>query len=447
MFESFDLNIAFDLRVALFLGAILLLVFAIFTGASVWQTSRLASAEVLKRTVRTFQNGFVQKTLLAMHIALTVALVSGASLFGASIRNMYAIDFGIQPKNVWNIALAPRPGGYRNFNPEPYYRNLLSHLESLPGVLSASISHDVPFYDSASKAVVNAIDTAQATPEIRARILGIGDRFFETLGANIRAGEDFTRTGNNSFERSVIITKSLAERLGDPNALVGHHLRIGADSKYQRVRVAGVSSNMDLNLVDLENQRPYTAFTNFWQDRELQRYPVIVIRMSSHSLDPSAVRRVVEHQGREYVQRFTTLTDEIDNALIENRFLAYLSGAFGALALAVAAVGLFGLLSYQVSNRTAEIGIRMALGAKPLKIQTLFFSQVAKLLLIGAIAGAGLLFGVQKAIASFLFGASASNLSLFAFSIGLLVATALAASWIPVRRASRVDPSQALHHP
>lgn len=249
------------------------------------------------------------------------------------------------------------------------------------------------------------------------------------------------------MERSVIITKSLAERLGDPNALVGHHLRIGADSKYQRVRVAGVSSNMDLNLVDLENQRPYTAFTNFWQDRELQRYPVIVIRMSSHSLDPSAVRRVVEHQGREYVQRFTTLTDEIDNALIENRFLAYLSGAFGALALAVAAVGLFGLLSYQVSNRTAEIGIRMALGAKPLKIQTLFFSQVAKLLLIGAIAGAGLLFGVQKAIASFLFGASASNLSLFAFSIGLLVATALAASWIPVRRASRVDPSQALHHP
>jgi putative ABC transport system permease protein len=158
------------------------------------------------------------------------------------------------------------------------------------------------------------------------------------------------------------------------------------------------------------------------------------------------MRRIVESQGREYVERFTTVKEEIDDALIENRFLAYLSGAFSALALGVAAVGLFGLLSYQVSSRTAEIGIRIALGARPLEVQTLFFRQVAALLFIGSTGGVALLFMAQKAIASFLFGTSVSNLSLFLFSTAVLAATALAASWIPVRRACRIDPSRALHH-
>lgn len=443
MFGNFHLNIAFDSRVAFFLGGTLLLLFAAFTAASIWQARRLAGPEILKRGGRGRDNSLAQKILLAAHIGLTLALVSSASLFGASIRNMYAIDLGIQPRGLWSVALAPSPAGYRNFTPEPYYRDLLARIESLPGVVAASLSNDVPFYNSSREEAVAAIDTEQPSPELQARVMPISDRFFQTMGAQIRVGEDFRRAGDSSAEPAVIISKSLAERLGSPHTLIGHHLRVGADAKYQRVKIAGVASDM---VATLEDQRPFTVFTNFWQDRLSERYPVLLIRTANSQLDQGAVRRIVERKGREYVERFTTVAEEIDNALVENRFLAYLSGAFSALALGIAAVGLFGLLSYQVSDRTAEIGIRMALGARPFEVQTLFFRQIVVLLAIGSAAGAMLLFAAQRAIASLLYGASASNLYLFALSIAVLAATAIAGAWIPVRRAARIDPSQALHH-
>jgi ABC-type antimicrobial peptide transport system permease subunit len=158
------------------------------------------------------------------------------------------------------------------------------------------------------------------------------------------------------------------------------------------------------------------------------------------------VRRIVDGGGREYVERLTSVTGEIDNALIENRLLAYLAGAFSVFALVIAAVGLFGLLSYQVSTRTAEIGLRMALGAKRAQVQWLFLRQVAFLLAIGIAVGVAATVSLQKAIAGLLYGVRASDLPLLALSIAVLAATAVVAAWIPVRRASIVDPARALHH-
>jgi hypothetical protein len=125
-------------------------------------------------------NTTAQKLLLATQIALTLALVAGAALFGASIRNMYKIDLGIKPGNVWSALLIPRPGGYSNFTPAPYYRDL--------------------------------------------------ERFFESLGAQVIAGEDFRPTDQHSSETMVILSKSLVERLGNPRELIGH----------QRQRSAGL---------------------------------------------------------------------------------------------------------------------------------------------------------------------------------------------------------------
>jgi predicted permease len=212
MFGNFRLETGFDWRVVLFLSGTLLVVLGVFTAASIWQAARLGAG--LPRN-----NTHAQKILLGAQIALSLALVSAATLFGASLRNTYAIDFGIQPRNVWNVVLAPRPAGYRNFAPAPYYRDLLARIEALPGVVSASISHDVPFWAVSDKQPVAILDSV----EVQAQIMPIGDRFFETLGAKIAAGEDFRRTGDDARELSVVISQSLAGKLGGRRDLIGHY--------------------------------------------------------------------------------------------------------------------------------------------------------------------------------------------------------------------------------
>lgn len=173
---------------------------------------------------------------------------------------------------------------------------------------------------------------------------------------------------------------------------------------------------------------------------------MLLIKTSGNLLSVTAVRRIVDGKGREYVGRFKTVDSDIDAALVENRMLAYLSGVFGALALGMAAAGLFGLLSYQVGNRTSEIGIRMALGAKRGQIQWLVLRQIVRLMLIGSLVGIALTFVTEKVIAGLLYGVGTYNITVVLFALVVLGATALAAAWIPIHRASAIDPIEALRH-
>ena len=189
-----------------------------------------------------------------------------------------------------------------------------------------------------------------------------------------------------------------------------------------------VVSDADLNLANLSETTPYTAYINFWQHRDLQGRPVLLVRTKSEALPSAAIRRLAKQKGFEYVDRITTISSEIDNALVENRFLAYASGWFGLLALLLAAVGLFGLLSYQVANRTGEIGIRMALGAQRAQIRRLILNQIVPLLGGGSGAGLALTFALNRLLPDLFYGVSAYDAPLLLLSIGVLAATAIIAA-------------------
>ncbi len=460
IFGNFSVNVGLDARVVLFLAAATLVVMGMFAGASMWQARRLSSAEVLKESGRGVisTNSVAQKTLAGAQIALTLAFVSGSVLLGASLKHSYNIDFGIKPHNVWTAMLTRRPGpaGYRNFAAGPYYRDLLEQVESLPGITYASLCNFIPFFNTGDKQPVSILENAQPGREVQARFLGASDGFFRTLGAKIVAGEDFRRSEENSSEPSVILSRSLAQYLvanyfdkrgsRGIRELVGHHLRVGNETGYGRLKITGIASDTDLDLANLEDNKPFTAYVDFWQHRDLQFYPVLLIKTSGNTLSAAALRRIVDGGGREYVGRFRTMNSDIDAALVENRLLAYLSGAFGVLALVMAAVGLFGLLSYQVANRTSEIGIRMALGAKRGQIQWLVLRQIVRLMLIGSLVGIALTFVTEKAIAGLLYGVGTYNVNVVLFAIAVLGTTAFAAAWIPIHRASAIDPIEALRH-
>ncbi len=393
-------------------------------------------------------NSFAQKTLLGVQIALTLAFVTASALFAASVKNMYSIDFGIDTRNLWEAELADRPN---NFDPTAYYRGLLRQIESLSDVRWASITDIVPFLTYDVRNSVGMVENSGVETEpggaVQARTMSASDKFFGTLGARIVAGEDFRINDSKSGEPTAILSESLARHFGNPRDLIGHHVCVGNwPAEYQHLKVIGIASDIDMNLANLDDKKPFTLYLNFWQHHDLQSHPVLLIKTRGGTLPSAAIRRIVRQRGYEYVDRMTTIDSEIDTALVENRFLAYLSAVFGVLALAMAAIGLFGLLSYQVANRTAEIGIRMALGARRRQIQWLVVRQIVRLVIAGSLAGLVLTLALGKIMAGLLYGVSASNGPLLLFSIIVLAVTALVAAWIPVHRATSIDPLQALRH-
>ena len=311
---------------------------------------------------------------------------------------------------------------------------------------SATFTDTTPFFDGGYQTSVALIKGGQAEREAQTRTIGAADGYFATLGAKIVTGESFRRADGTTGEPSVILSESLARHFGEGRSLLGQHVRIGTQPDLQRLRIVGIVADMDMNLADLNDTKPFTAFIDFWQHQDLQGYPVLLIKTRRAALDATAVRQIVARNGHEFVERFSTIDAEIDTALIENLFLAYLSVAFSTLALVMAAVGLFGLLSYQVANRTAEIGIRMALGAKQSQIRWLVLGQTMRLLLFGSFAGIALTVAVQRLIAGLLYGVSVYSPSILFSAIAVLTATALAAMWFPTHRATTIDPVEALRH-
>jgi len=445
IFGNFSLDIGFDKRVVLFLSGVVALVLATFAAASVWQAARLSKSDALKGSGRgvTGTNNLTQKALLGIQIALTLAFVSVGALLGASVKNMYKISFGIDPHNVWEAALGERPN---NSDLGAYYRRLLRQIESLPDVNSAAVTNFIPFLTYDVRDPVAMVETSRVGGQVQARAVGASDNLLATLGAKIITGEDFQRNDSKSGEPTAILSESLARHFGNPRDLIGHHVRVGNESDYQHLKVIGIASDTDMNLANLDDTKPYTLYINFWQHRDVQGYSVLLIKTRGDTLPADQIRRIVRQNGNQYVDRLTTIGNEIDNALVENRLVAYLSGVFGVLALAMAAIGLFGLLSYQVANRTAEIGIRMALGAKRGQIQWLVVRQIVRLVLVGSLAGVALTLALDRVMAGLLYGINAYDAPPLLFAIATLGTTALLAAWIPVRRACSIDPIEALRH-
>jgi predicted permease len=449
VFGNFDLSLAFDWRIGIFLAIALAAIAGGFAAASAWQADSLQGSEALKEGGRGIvgSNSASQKILIALQVALTLTLVAVSGLFGASLKKFYEIHLGVDTRNVWDVALSTRPGVKGHFETGPYYRELLREVKSMPEVKSAVFADWIPFFATGGEEAVSVLDIGKAQREIQATVLTNSAEFAHTLGMKMVAGDGFGSDDQQSGEPAVIVSESLAERLGNhPRELIGHHLRIGVSSGYERLQISGVVSNAQTDMSKARQLAPFVAYVNIWQHPDAQRYPVLLLKTIGNGLNVDSLRRIVNARGREYVDRVRTLADEKDGALMEDRMLASLSGAFSALALMMAGTGLFGLLSYQVGNRTGEIGIRMALGAERRQIRWLILRQIVTVIAVGGGLGLILSIGVGKAIAGILFDVSPYSPALLTVSYLVLTATALLAAWLPVRRATSIDPVIALRH-
>jgi predicted permease len=386
--------------------------------------------------------------LVVAQVALSIALLSAASLLVRDLANLRNLDLGFRRDHVLLVTLDPSHSGYDDQRLPPLYQELLSRLEGIPGVNSASLSAPTPLSGAGASGFAIA-EGFEERPENRRyiSISRVGPRYFETLGTPIFAGRGFN-VHDDRHPRVAIVNQALARYYFAGANPIGKHIALnhvtggGELGPYEIVGLVG-----DAKYYEIREAAPRTIYLPAFEDG-LVLAQSFVLRTN---VDPSSiagdVRRTVQDVLKTIpVSQIASLSDQVDATIVTERLIAMLSGSFGALGSLLAAVGLYGLLAYTVARRTAEIGVRMALGATRRHVIRMVLGDALTMIF------AGLLFGVPLAVWATVVASSlildlplTSPMPVALGALGM-IAIALAAAYLPARRAARVDPMAALRH-
>ena len=453
-----------DMRVLAFTALISLITGIIFGVAPAFRSARIdltptlkegfgVSASVAQDKGRWFSVG---NALVVAQVALAIVVLVGAGLLVRTLRNLRSIDVGFDSHNLVVFEIDPSIAGYKDTQIDSFYRDLQGRLSETPGVKSVSFS-SVPLLSGAL--MINGFHWP-GTPQDRqseANILPVGPDFFHTMQIPIYGGRGFTPsdyviaasnrddTNSSSAPTPVIVNQAfVAKYLGKENPLGKQFGESAGDEngpKSSGYEIVGVVRDAKYSTLRQE----ITATMYVPQSGMPASFEVRT------AADPQvllpAIRRVVADLNANIpIFRITTESEQIDRLLFQERLIARLSAFFGLLALLLACIGLYGLLSYEVSRRTREIGIRMALGAQERDVLRLVVKQGLTLALVGAVAGIAVGLAVTRYLTSMLYGVHANDPLTIALVAGLLCLVALAACYVPARRATRVDPLVALRH-
>jgi predicted permease len=397
----------------------------------------------------------IGNALVVAQVALAIVILVGAGLLVRTLQNLRSIDVGFDSHNILVFGIDPTLIGYKGSQVDGFYRDLQGRLSETPGVKSVSYSM-VPLLSNRLNVTMFHWPDTPPDQNSEADMLGVGPNFFETLHILFLAGRgfnasDFKLSASNigdsptSAPTPVIVNQAFVQKyVGKENPLgkrFGESEADGFRPKSPGFEIIGVVHDAKYNDLRREiHPMMYTPQSAGGAAFELRT-----------AADPQAILpaiREVVAQVNTNLPLFDVKTEseQIDRLLFQERLVARLSGFFGLLALVLACVGLYGLLSYEVSRRTREIGIRMALGAHRETVLKLVFRQGLLLAIVGAGVGIGVAAGVMRYLASMLYDVHANDpLTMIAVAV-LLTVVALAACYIPARRAMRVDPMVALRY-
>ena len=397
--------------------------------------------------------------LVVSEVALAVVLLIGAGLMGKSFLRLLDVGLGFHPENVLTVDLNLSRTKYaRNEQVTAFYDELLKRIQTLPGAQAAGAVEFLPLsgFDSSGFIRIEGRPPS-AEDDRRAHYRSVTSDYFRALGIPLVKGRAFTERDSREAPRVAIINETMARRywpaedpIGKRVALVFESLRFfpnrppEVDIAQGLREIVGVVA--DVKHLGLEAAPLPEMFTPFLQRpvRDL----ALVIRASS---DPTSliggVRRAVSDLDKEQaILNAGTMTDVLSRAVATPRFNALLIGLFAALALALGTVGLYGVIAYSVAQRTHEIGVRMALGAGERDILRLVLVRGLTLTLIGVAAGLAAALALTRLVVNLLFGVKPTDPAVFAAVALLLTGVALAACYVPARRATRVDPMIALRY-
>src|SRR5262245_18781082 len=392
-----------------------------------------------------------RSALVITQVALSLALLISTGLFLRSLRYAQQIDLGFKPDHVVEVSFDLRLQGYSEAKGREFYRQIVERLETLPGAQAACVTNQLPLgFMALGSAVVPEGRDIPPNERPYANSFSVGPRYFETIGTPLLRGRDFTAQDTINSTRVAIVSEKLARRLWpeikDPAEALGKRLRAGAQDliTHEVIGVAKDSKNNIFNSIDREPEP--TIYRPFAQN--YSSTASVVVRAGG---DPrgliSAVRREVAALDENLpAQDLQPLTETTALATWSARTGAVALSFFGLIGLALACVGIYGVMSYSVARRTREMGLRMALGAQTRDVMYLVVKQGLRLTLIGTVIGLALAVAATRLIAGLLFGVTATDPATFAGVALLLIFVALLACYLPARKATKIDPMTALRH-
>ena len=423
---------------------------AILTGLLIglvpaWKLSRESSTVSLHENERTLSTGvgILGKALIVSQIAISLVLLQGAGLFLRSLQTLRGFNPGFERKSLTEVQFAPQPQAHHQPESAEYRRELAEAITGLSGVDSAAISSvTVPANNSGWRETVSSISDTNALSTVSATLAYISPRFFRTLAIPFLAGRDFTWEDDSRHPRVAIIDSLLARQLFPGQSPIGKRIRFGVQPDFQSLEIVGVAQSA--RLLDLHDGNAAVLFVPAGQYSNDTGGGNLLLRgRATVALDKTIADEFLSF-GREYVTAVHTYEEKSDETLVYEQMTARLSSFFAIVALLVAAAGLFGLMSYAVTLRTREIGIRMALGSQRAGIVSLVVREAMLLTLLGIGIGIPCTLVAGRLVAHMLFELSSSDpLTLVSASTTLLLA-GLFAGYLPARKAMKMDPVVAL---
>jgi putative ABC transport system permease protein len=378
----------------------------------------------------------VGQVLVSAQIAAAIVLLAHASLLTRSVFAITATDAGLTKDTVMVGFPSPLVDGYKNLDVTTHYRQALERVRAIPGVTAAAFSTFRPGGGAPPRDPIGRANTPRESTDPQAEWAQVSPGFFETLGIPMLRGRDFTYSDGEKSPKIAVISATLERQLFGEGLGIGQHLRVSARPEWQDVEVVGVVN--DGRVFDVRRDSSATIYTPAVQSGPAAHYKCLIARVPA-SATPQ-LREAIESFGVELLRRMQTLDYIRGRTILQERLLAGLSGYFGLLALALVSAGIYGLLSYVLSLRRKEIGIRMALGADASQMARRIVSDGLVLTAIGlAIGLAGALASVPL-LRSVLVEVSPYDPLAIGAACLVLVTVTMAASLAPARRAARVEP-------
>lgn len=452
-----NLSTAPDLRVAGYTALLSLVTAVIFGLAPALQGSRPELNRTLREEAGSLSGGThharFRKGLVVIQVALSMLLIAGGGLFARSLYNLQNLNPGFDTSNLLSFNVDPALRGYDQARVKQFYDTLLARAAELPGVASVSLAQISALTGDNSQRTIR-VQGYESKPDenMTPSANEVAPDYFRTMGVPIIAGREFSARDAQGAPQVAIVNETFVKYFfGNENA-VGRRFGFRANGDSDAVEIVGVVkdalySNMRQGTT-AENQTPRVVYTPYSQSREVNEMTVYVRASGAAAAAlPDQLRQAVRQVDAALpIYQLRTLERTVSDALFNERMLALLSAAFGLLATVLAAVGLYGVMSYTVSRRTREIGIRIALGAERRSVIWMVLKEVAMLTLVGIGLGVPAALALSQLVKSQLFGISPTDPLTITIAATVLGAVALLAGYIPARRAARVQPVLALRY-
>ena len=445
--QPVSLNVALDLRVISAAVALSALAALITGGVSAWQALRgLGGLTADTRPAGTPYRS-TQRTLVVGQVALSMALLTGGALLVRTLDRLRHTDLGFDPRGVVVVQVSPEMGRLSNDAALTYFDDALRAASSISGAQSAAVAHVMPLDFGGSRTSIQIAGyTPRADEDMELNFVRVSPDYFKALGIPVRQGRAFDSRDRAAQPERIIVNETMAQRFWPNGGAVGGFVRFSSRQPFN-VEVVGVVPDAHYRMVREDPQPSFYVPLAQWPAAA----GVLHVRFAAGASGADAVARIGEVRRAIAavnpmvpVTRAHTLADQIERNLADERLAMTIGMTLAVVAVLLATAGLYATMAFLVGRRTREIGVRMALGAGTAAVRSLVVREGVVLAVAGVGGGVALSIWIGQALQHRLYGVGAFDAVSLMLAAATLVTAALLASWLPARRASRVDPVVAL---